>query len=469
MMKKPFAFLMMFTTFLLIPGGAAGLEVHLSDDTLTVRASRMPLQQILRQIARQGIKIEIDPRINPHITANFRGEEVQRALEKLIRPYSHVLVWEKGSGSGETGHRLSEIRIFEPGKAGQAIPLGSSTTLNLSAHPHNGTFFVADELLLKILPGLGETALQQIVKQIGGRVISVNRGTGIYRILVNEETDIPALADRISKFKGVAGAEPNWVYGIPSPVALPGSAASSDELPDISAMTGGIPVAVLDSGLRPDVDLVASVIASVDIFSPGDPISDAMGHGTQMALIASGTVNPQGALTGIQGLNPVVPIKVFDENGNTSSFHILESIDFALNAGARVMSLSWGSTARSQFLEKALGKARSTGLFIVASAGNDPTGEPVYPAAYPAVVGVGALEADGKRWKNSNYGEFVRVYAPGIAKLPVGYNGAPGIYAGTSIAAAYTAHLIAVGLSQQPDAGLQEIFEELLARPSGQP
>ena len=79
------------------------------------------------------------------------------------------------------------------------------------------------------------------------------------------------------------------------------------------------------------------------------------------------------------------------------------------------------------------------GLFIVASAGNEPTGKPIYPAAYSSVIGIGALRPDGKKWGKSNYGDFVEFEAPGFAKLPVGYKGEPGIYAGTSISAAFVA------------------------------
>ena len=45
--------------------------------------------------------------------------------------------------------------------------------------------------------------------------------------------------------------------------------------------------------------------------------------------------------------------------------------------------------------------------------------------------------------------------------MPIGHNGDPGIYAGTSISAAYVANMIATFLSQNPSAGTQEILEFL--------
>ena len=105
--------------------------------------------------------------------------------------------------------------------------------------------------------------------------------------------------------------------------------------------------------------------------------------------------------------------------------------------------------------------ANSRGLIIVASVGNDPTGSPVYPAAYGSVIGVGALNPNGKPWEKSNYGDFVTLYAPGFASLPIGYRGDAGIYEGTSISAAFVANILANYLMRNPGATLNEILSAL--------
>ena len=158
---------------------------------------------------------------------------------------------------------------------------------------------------------------------------------------------------------------------------------------------------------------------------------------------------------------PIIPIRAFDDNGFTTDFKIMDSINFALKNNAKVMSLSWGSETRSDIMEKNFEYAKAKGLIIVASAGNEPTGKPVYPAAYPTVIGVGALGPHGKTWENSNYGNFVALYAPGFANLPVGHKGDPGMYAGTSISTALVANSIASFLSENPAATSQEVQEFL--------
>jgi hypothetical protein len=79
-------------------------------------------------------------------------------------------------------------------------------------------------------------------------------------------------------------------------------------------------------------------------------------------------------------------------------------------------------------------------------------------------MGVGATAPDGKAWKNSNYGDFVMFYAPGFATMPVGYKGDPGMYAGTSISAAFVSNLVANVLSRNPGATTEEVIQTLTGR-----
>ncbi|MBW2485756.1 MAG: S8 family serine peptidase, partial [Deltaproteobacteria bacterium] len=227
------------------------------------------------------------------------------------------------------------------------------------------------------------------------------------------------------------------------------------------------PIAILDSGLAADASLEKFVLSSLDVMAPTAPISDTLGHGTQMALIATGVVKPYGFVDDNDSYIPIIPIRAFDDNGFTTDLMILDAINFALENNARILSLSWGSETKSDFMERTLSYANDMGLIIVASAGNEPTGRPVYPAAYPSVIGIGALEPHGKTWENSNFGNFVTLYAPGFALLPVGYKGDPGVYAGTSISAAFVANTLAGFLSKNPAATPQEIRNFLQTKFNG--
>jgi thermitase len=325
----------------------------------------------------------------------------------------------------------------------------------------DGSLFVRRELLIRLKPGVELKAFQGLLRRISGTVVEGHDGLGIYKIRLPEGTDIPSLLEAIADHPDIARAEPNYAYPVTPPYPFTTRGGIIPDTSPVPSPEGDVRVAVLDTGLNPVVDLEGLVAASLDAINPDEPISDAFGHGTQMALIATGTVKPAGVRKDMKTRTPVISVKAFDDNGFTSNYTIIKGIDFALNNGARVMSLSWGSETRSDFLEDALEYAGSKGLVIVASAGNEPTGKAVYPAAYSGVIAVGALDPDGETWDRSNFGDFVMLYAPGFAGLPVGYKGDPGLYAGTSIAAAFTANLIADILSTNPGATRKEILETL--------
>jgi hypothetical protein len=353
--------------------------------------------------------------------------------------------------------RLDEIQVFRPGKKRLMKPLAERSNLLIAKDPRSGALYVANEILLRLEPGMTPEAFMALLKQWGATVVDSYSPLALYKIRVPDGTDVPALANKISRHPGLAKAEPNFAYPIAPPYPSEQGTAPPHRRGE-SAGAGTAPIAILDSGLSPDAGLDDHVLASLDAFETAEPISDPLGHGTQMALVASGVVKPHGVTVEGDFDNPIIPIKAFDEKGYTSNLVIMRGIDFALQKDACVMSLSWGTETNSVFLGEAFRYAESKGMLILASAGNEPTGKPYYPAAYSSVIGVGALGPDGQRWEKSNYGEFVTLAAPGFATLPVGYEGDPGTYAGTSISTAYAANRMASYLSENPEASVEEIL-----------
>ena len=83
-----------------------------------------------------------------------------------------------------------------------------------------------------------------------------------------------------------------------------------------------------------------------------------------------------------------------------------------------LVNVSFGAYApkdRVPLLLNAFLKDRKDGKpVVVACACNHSTNEPLYPAAHPDVVGVGAVEDTGDRAGFSNYGRWVDTYARGV-------------------------------------------------------
>jgi thermitase len=458
-MKRFLLYALISLPVLLYMTGAMASDVCIQGDRLTLHADQVRLQHILQRFTDLGIKIRIDPEINPKITASFQDRDIRQGLDSILKPFGHVLIWKMIEGPAGPIPKLAEIQVFKPGKKELMKPFGRRRAFDIARNPKDGSFYVKNEILLGLKLGMSLAEFEVLLREFGGTVIDSYANVGLYKIRLPEGSDVPFLVEQITKHPKVAKAEPNYAYLVPPPYGQTASDIPPSEASYIRATGATVPIAILDTGLTPDSGLGDLILASLDALNPDDPISDSLGHGTQMALIAAGVVKPSGVSKDDETRSPIIAIRVMDDNGFTSNFTLMKSIDFAVKQGARVMSLSWGSETRSDFLESTLNYAHSQGLIVVASAGNEPTGKPVYPAAFPSVIGVGALAPDGKSWENSNYGDFVSLYAPGFASLPVGYKGEPGPYAGTSISAAYAANVIADYLEKHPEASMQEVLE----------
>ena len=438
--------------------------MQLEGERISLSADKTPLRTILTELVSQGVTVKLDPQINPSVSANFSKRPVEQVFGSILKSASYSLLWESKKKDGNLPSiSLAEIQIFQSGRKDLMKQLQPPKKLVIAKNK-DGSFYVKNEILLQLAAGADITELERFLQQYNATVTQ-SKIPGVFRITFPEDKNIQAIIREIKDKLNIDSAELNYAYPIQQPITYPAPFLPPDLEAEYYAPTSNLaPIAILDSGLSTsEMDFDKFVISSLDVMNPDIPITDTLGHGTQMGLIATGLVKPYGiGNESRESYNPIVAIKAFDDNGYITDFNIMDSINFALENNARVMSLSWGSETKSAFMEKAFEYASAKGLIIVASAGNEPTGTPMYPAAFPSVIGVGALGPHGKKnWVNSNYGSFVAFYAPGFANMPVGHNGDPGIYAGTSISAAYVANTIATFLSQNPSASTQEVLEFL--------
>lgn len=435
--------------------------VLLEGDLLSVSVENRPLKSILAQLSSQGIEVRIDPRINPQITAKFEKRPIDAALSAMLRSFDYALVWHPRKNPSESGQghsTLAEIQIFYPGESSRATHLRPNPNLDL-IFSRDGIAYVRDTLLLRTDAQMSEEQFGKLLQMLDAASIEVVL-PGIVRLQVPAGTNLQTAIARLQTYPGIAHVEPDYAFALAGtqPAAMEPTLLSTER---VDRKEGKTAIAVLDSGLQPDYQTSPYVLDSYNALSPGESAVDTNGHGTQMTLIATGAVDPLGVQAGQYGNSPVYAIQTFDDNGYTSNATLIRAIDYALSQGVSILSLSWGTQDPSPLLESAINSSVEQGLVVVAAAGNTPSGLPVYPAAYEQVIGVGALGSDGKPWEQSNFGDFVHVQAPGIAFLPTSNSEGPGVYAGTSIATAYTARRIAAILDEQPDADRETIIRLL--------
>jgi subtilisin family serine protease len=234
----------------------------------------------------------------------------------------------------------------------------------------------------------------------------------------------------------------------------------------------GVTVAVIDSGVDPNVsDLTGSVIEGPNYTGVNTPPSNPNWgvHGTWMASLIAGHGHDGGA-DGILGTAPrskVLSIRVITdpndpnyreyqrEPASRSQQALASAIVYAVQHGAGVISMSIGYDGPSIQVRSALQYAYQHNVVVFASSGNSgkpsrPRAPYSFPADYPGVVGVAAVDQDDVAASFSSDNLSVQVAAPGVNVPAQGRDGQYWLVSGTSPACALTAGVAALIRSAYP-------------------
>ena len=158
-----------------------------------------------------------------------------------------------------------------------------------------------------------------------------------------------------------------------------------------------------------------------------DTTNPAHGHGTFCA----------GLIAAIAPDAMIMPLRVFDDAGNADAFIIARAIRYAVQHGADVINMSFGMTAESNAVKQAIKFAVDHDVTVVASAGNNNTAVPQFPASFNKVLGVAATDLMDKKTSFSNFGKDIFVDAPGVNIISAYPGGYYALASGTSFSAPF--------------------------------
>jgi subtilisin family serine protease len=131
----------------------------------------------------------------------------------------------------------------------------------------------------------------------------------------------------------------------------------------------------------------------------------------------------------------IMPLRVFDDNGNADFFSITRAIHYARMQQADIINMSFGIATNSTSIRKAVDAARNAGILMVASAGNSNSSAAQFPAAFTGVISVAAVDLADKKGSFSNYGSTIDISAPGVNIISAYPGGYYSIVSGTSFSA----------------------------------
>ena len=251
---------------------------------------------------------------------------------------------------------------------------------------------------------------------------------------------------------------------------------------DVTTGSAGVIVAIVDTGVYYNhSDLISNIAINrgetpnnnidddgngyiddyfgYDFFAgDGDPV-DENGHGTHCAGIVGASGDNGTGVVGINWQVGILPVRALGPRGGGTDADVAAGVQYAVDRGASVISLSLGGPSSSTVLENAIQYARDAGVLVVAASGNESDNTDIFPT-YPAnsplenVVAVAATDSSDKLAAFSNYGAgSVHVAAPGAGIVSTYLADQFVTMSGTSMATPYVAGLAALMKSANPTLG----------------
>ncbi|CUU46737.1 S8 family peptidase [Clostridium beijerinckii] len=226
-----------------------------------------------------------------------------------------------------------------------------------------------------------------------------------------------------------------------------------------------IKVAVLDTGVdytHPDLKNRVLKSKGYNFVDNNSDTMDDNGHGTHVSGIIAANANDNIGIAGIDGTLDVkiIPIKVLNSNGEGEVNDIVRGIKYAADNGADIINLSFGANEKSKSIAEAISYAKSKGAFVVAAAGNDNEDSDNISPAGDGAFTVAAMSYNYKKASFSDYGNCIKVSAPGVeilSTVPGGYEA----WDGTSMAAPVATGIAAMVKAEDPNLSPSQI-EDIL-------
>ncbi|HEU0038307.1 MAG TPA: S8 family serine peptidase [Verrucomicrobiae bacterium] len=408
------------------------------------------LFSLLERIAGEtGWQIFLDPEASHTASVKFKNLPSGQALRQLLGNLNYALVPE----TNDAPH----LYVFRTSMDQATQLVGGAPA---KARPKARR--VPNELIVRLKPGASIDALARL---LGAKVIGRIPELDAYRLQFEDEAATEAARAQLTANPEVVSVQDNYyVDPPPSPLEVTGVSALPPQLKlnPPAAERCKVVVGFVDTGVQPMGSELESILTRYSVNGESSLSTSEPLHGTAMLSAAAQVV----ATAEKNGTSlRFVSVNVFGTNRTADTFSVATGLITAGNKGATVINASLGGYGDSPILRDAVQQLYSHNIPVFAAVGNDASTEQFYPAAYPQVISVTALER-GKLAAYANVGTQPDVAAPGTVLFP--FNGQTYVARGTSVSTAVATGL-AAGLADANCAPWSQVIpavERNLAVPS---
>lgn len=357
-----------------------------------------------------------------------------------------------GSGGGSGGASRGEGRRADPPRRTRAR--ASAPRAAPPAPPPELVLLLPDAAAETALIAAGYPVLQQ----------SPLAGGQLYRLgLPPGQSPDQALAALATLFPG-ATADRNALY-TPNEFLCEDGSCGAQEMVGWSGWPSAMAprIGMIDTGINPEHEALAGQKL---VLHPSDlGARDAAGrqHGTAVAALLIGRIDSR--TPGLLPLAELHAVEAFHQSGGqeaADAYALAGAIDHLVGAGVTVINMSF-SGPENMVLQALVQRAAAAGIGLVAAAGNGgPGAAPVYPAAWPEVIAVTAVDAGLQPYRQANRGPYVTLAAPGVNLWTAASVSGGRLRSGTSYAAPFVTAILAVERARAPGLSLTEHTTRLI-------